>query len=175
VFTARYELSPYMKQTRFLFERLNISTYFVINVQLARTPIKHLAVLLDSKLLFHHHVDYAFSQPLKILGIIPTMTFYFSAFDSFLLLYVTLVRSKLEYASPVWNSIKTTDASKLQRVQRKFVALCFSRFFPQNSYNYASALEHLKLHIEDIILMVWSSFRLLYEINFVLPCLLTVV
>jgi hypothetical protein len=51
---------------------------------IARTDsIKDLGVLLDSKLLFHHHVHYVFSQSLKMLGIIRTMTFSFSAFDSF--------------------------------------------------------------------------------------------
>jgi hypothetical protein len=111
---------------------------------IARTDsVKDLGVLLDSKLLFHHHADHVFSQSLKMLGII--RTFSFSTFDSCLLLYVTVVRSKLEYASPVWNSITTTDASKLERVQQKFVALCFCRCFPQNSYNYASALEHFKV------------------------------
>jgi hypothetical protein len=74
------------------------------------------------------------------------MTIFFSTFDSFLFFYVTLVTTELEYASSVWNSITTTDASKLEGVQQKFVALCFSRFFPHTSYNYASPREHLKLH-----------------------------
>jgi hypothetical protein len=73
----------------------------------------------------------------------------------------TKVRSKLEYASPVWNSITTTDASKLGRIQWKFAALCFSHFFPHISYNYASALDHLKLHTLQVRrhhLMLFSSF-----------------
>jgi hypothetical protein len=52
----------------------------------------------------------------------------------------------VEYASVVWNSITSTDANKLERIQQKFAALCFNRFFPQFDYIYALALEQLKLH-----------------------------
>jgi hypothetical protein len=32
-------------------------------------------------------------------------------------------------SSVVWNSITTTDSAKLERIQRKFVTLCYTRFF----------------------------------------------
>jgi hypothetical protein len=62
------------------------------------------------------------------------------------MLYCTLIRSNLEYASFVWNSVTTTDANKLERIQKKFAALCYNRFLPQVHYTYSNALEHLKLH-----------------------------
>jgi hypothetical protein len=45
-----------------------------------------------------------------------------------------------------WNSITSTDASKLESIQRKFLALCQNRFFPQIHYSYVNALEHLNFH-----------------------------
>jgi hypothetical protein len=65
---------------------------------------------------------------------------------SVLYFYFALVSSKVEYASVVWNSITSTDANKLERIQQKFTALCFKRFFLQADYCYGFALE-LKLHI----------------------------
>jgi hypothetical protein len=40
------------------------------------------------------------------------------------MLYYALVRPELEYASVAWNSVTITDSNKLERSQRKFVALC---------------------------------------------------
>jgi hypothetical protein len=45
--------------------------------------------------------------------------------ESMLRLYIALARSKPEYASVVWNSIASTDASKPERIQQRFAALCF--------------------------------------------------
>jgi hypothetical protein len=60
-------------------------------------------------------------------------------------LYFTLVRSKLEYASVVVNSITSTDANKLERIQQKFASVCFYRFVPHVPYTYNDALEKLSL------------------------------
>jgi hypothetical protein len=39
-----------------------------------------------------------------------------------------MVRLKVEYASVVWNSVKSTEARKMECIQRKFAALCQNRF-----------------------------------------------
>jgi hypothetical protein len=63
-----------------------------------------------------------------------------------LTLYIALVRSNIEYASVIWYSITSTDANKLERIQQRFAALCFNRFFPGAHYCNPLALEELKLH-----------------------------
>jgi hypothetical protein len=55
--------------------------------------IKDLGVFIDSKLYFHSHVDYIFSQSIKLLGLIHNITFSFSTLDSLLILYFLLVRT----------------------------------------------------------------------------------
>jgi hypothetical protein len=60
-------------------------------------------------------------------------------------LYFTSVRSKLEYASEVWNSITSTDANKLEPIQQKFASVCFYRFLPHVPYIYTNDLAKLNL------------------------------
>jgi hypothetical protein len=53
----------------------------------------------------------------------------------------------LEYACVVWNSITSTDANKLERIQQKFASVCFYRFSPQVAYTFTVvALEKIGLH-----------------------------
>jgi hypothetical protein len=52
-----------------------------------RDTVKDLGIILDTKLYFHPHVDYIFSQALKLLGLIHAITFSFSSIDSFFMSY----------------------------------------------------------------------------------------
>jgi hypothetical protein len=74
--------------------------------------------MLDSKLHFHRHVDYLRSQALKLLGLIRVITYNFSSLGSLKVLYITLIRSKLEYASVVWNNLNLADSNKLENIQK---------------------------------------------------------
>ena len=69
-----------------------------------------------------------------------------STLDSLLILYLTLVRPKLESASTVWNFLTCTDAKKPERIQRKFTALCQYRFFTHNHATYEVFLKFLNFH-----------------------------
>ncbi|PNF38213.1 hypothetical protein B7P43_G13470 [Cryptotermes secundus] len=80
-----------------------------------------------------------------VFGLIGSITYRFSSLECLYVRYFTLVRPKLEYASVVWNSITSTDANKLERIQQKFASVCFYRLFPRISYTYTYALEKLSL------------------------------
>lgn len=75
--------------------------------------IKESAVQLESKLYFQAYVDYTLSQSVWMLGLMKTINYSSSNLDNLLILYLTIVRTKLEYDSTVWNSITSAEAKKL--------------------------------------------------------------
>jgi hypothetical protein len=50
-----------------------------------------------------------------------------------------LIRSKLEYASVIWDELTLTNSNKIENIQRKFVNLCFFGVLR----NYDLILSHL--------------------------------
>jgi hypothetical protein len=114
---------------------------------IARTSsIKDLGVVFNSKLYFHNHVHFIFSKCIKLLGFIRSIAFSFSSLDCLFVLYTVLVRPRLGYISVVLNAITATDSKKLERIQQKFVSVCFYRFFPCLLYSYNFALTKIYLH-----------------------------
>jgi hypothetical protein len=158
-----------------LLQKEKCSEYQLCHAGNTRTSsIKVVGVFFVSKLRFHNHVDFIFSECIKILGCIRSITFTSSSLDCLYVVYeyFTLVRSTLEHASLVWNSITSTDANKLERIQQKFASLCVYRFPPHVLYSYIFALEKLspqslrkrRHHID-----VHFLFRSIMVINPALP------
>jgi hypothetical protein len=86
-----------------------------------RDYIGDLGVLTDTELHFHQQVDNIFSQVIRLLGLIRSVTSCWSP-HGLQTLYCTLVRPKLQYTAAVWISVTCCDACKLQ-----FVSLCLHR------------------------------------------------
>jgi hypothetical protein len=68
-----------------------------------------LGVLMDSKLTFSEHVDVTVSNARQMLGFIMRVGRDFRDPYALTSLYVSLVTSKLEYASSVWMPLRDSD------------------------------------------------------------------
>jgi hypothetical protein len=75
--------------------------------------------------------------------------FSFSALDSLLTLYFSIVRPLLDCANLAWNSVNYTDANRLEGIEGVSVAqytLCIQFFSPDvKGYSYANARQILNL------------------------------
>ena len=83
---------------------------------------KDLGVHIDYNINFQVHIGEIISKANKILGLIRRSFKYLNQ-DMFLTLYKTLVRSVLEYSSPVWSPRKKKDIKMVECVQRRATKL----------------------------------------------------
>ena len=92
--------------------RTNSHILFVNTIQsvcLSRvSSIKDLGILLDTKLSFDSHVNYAISRAYSMLGFLKRNTTEFSDPFTLKVLYNAFVRPYLEYCCIIWNPIYVT-------------------------------------------------------------------
>jgi hypothetical protein len=79
---------------------------------------KDIGVTIDAKLNFEKHIQTQVNKANQIVGII-RRSFKYLDFKTFCLLFKSLVRPILEYASSVWNPYKTKDIEAIENVQRR--------------------------------------------------------
>lgn len=108
----------------------------------------------------HTHVDYSFSQHVRMLGLLQNIIYSFSTLESIWILYLTPVRPKLEYASTVWNSIKSTNVKQLEGIQQKFVTQSQNRFF---------TLDHVRIFLNFWSLIPWTTEDFILTQCFLFP------
>lgn len=87
------------------------------------SEIKDLGVTFDSKLKFDRHIDQIVKKSYSMLGFIMRTTSNFNNHSCLQFLYNSLVRSRLEYNSFIWNPYQLTYKLKIERVQRKYTRL----------------------------------------------------
>lgn len=83
--------------------------------------VKDLGVVFDPKLTFVDHINSTVTSSFKTLGFVLRNIKDFQNIDSCKLLFNCLVRSKLEYASIIWNPIYDCHITSLENIQRRFL------------------------------------------------------
>lgn len=78
--------------------------------------------------LFSAAYDLYVLEALKLLGLSRATTFSFPTAASFLMLYFTLLTSRLECTSVAGNTLTPTEASNLELIHRKFQSLVSRSF-----------------------------------------------
>lgn len=95
--------------------------------------IKDLGITLDSKLHFDAHINLIVNKSFKLYNFVMRTCIPFKKTASYLLLYKSLVRSQLEYATSVWNPLYDKYHIQLEAVQRKFLRSMHYRCFRSKS------------------------------------------
>ena len=110
--------------------------------------IKDLGVVFTADGTFHKHVNMISSTAFKILGFINRNSAIFKSPYTYRLLYITLVRPKLEYASVIWSPYAIYDSKSIERIQHKFLRNFMYRCKqPMHAFNhdYTEALQRAEL------------------------------
>jgi hypothetical protein len=93
--------------------------YYMGNQLLERCEnMKDLGIIIDRKLNWNVHVSKTVSKANKVMGLVKRTVGYNAHTSVTRQLYISLVRSLLEYCTPVWNGLAMHDVILIERVQR---------------------------------------------------------
>ncbi|XP_077550804.1 uncharacterized protein LOC144164143 [Haemaphysalis longicornis] len=121
---------------------VQLSSYYMDNMCIENvSTLKYLGVHLSSNLTWNDHIDYVISKASRTLGFI-RRHLYLANQSTKLLAYTALVRSKMEYASLIWNPNQTYLINKLECLQNKA-----ARFVTKN-YSTTSSITAIKASLQ---------------------------
>lgn len=139
-----WQMEVNVKKSKFMtFSRANAQycyTYVFGNSNLERvTTYKYLGVHLTQNLSWKHHINEICHKAAQTLGFLRRVLRLAST-DVRLMAYNTLVRSKLEYASVIWNPSQKYLIDQIEAIQNKAVRFIFQK------YDWASITEFKRLN-----------------------------
>ena len=102
--------------------------------------VKDLGIIIDTKLDWKLHIE-TITKKCKQLIYWILSVFYNRDEHTLMTLFNSLIRSKIEYGSMVWNPHLTQDIVKVEQIQRLFT----SKIIGMNDYNYWERLQKLNL------------------------------
>lgn len=119
------------------------NTYFLNGKIISRVneKIKDLGVLVDAKLSFNFHVNACLASASKTMGFIIRQGVNFRKTETLIMLYNSLVRSRLENNVIIWNPFHVTYQDALERIQKRFLRYLFYRCF--NFFTYTIPYDEL--------------------------------
>lgn len=125
------------------FSRTNKTLDYIYSIQSVPLrvveEVKDLGVILDTKLSFTSHISNLSMKCFKLLGFIYRTSKGLNS-EAFMLLYVALIRSLLEFGCIVWSPHYAVHKDSLERVQKKFFYyLCYR--YRSNSYPLPSLVD----------------------------------
>lgn len=125
------------------------NTYHLEGNPIERVSIvRDLGVFIDCGLTFKNHVSFVVSSAMKVLGVISRLTKHFKKPHCSIHLFQSLVVSRLEFASVIWNSISVTQALIIERVQKRFVRIVYDRWIGRRVYyDYECLLNRFSLKL----------------------------
>lgn len=109
--------------------------------------IRDLGVMFDTQLNFINHIQQITNKGMKTLGFIIRTIKDFDSLEVIKIVYLSLVRSLLEFNSIIWSPYYQIHIRNIERVQHKFLRFInFKLHIPIQHINYTSLLNTLKLH-----------------------------
>lgn len=85
------------------------------------TTICDLGVVFDSKMSFRFHFESITKKASQLAGFITRQLKLFRKAQLTITIYNSIIRSILEYCSPVWNPVYEVHSNRLERIQKRFL------------------------------------------------------
>ena len=165
--------------------------YCILGEHLSRTDkIRDLGVVFMEKLNFNEHIINMVNSAYKTLGFVLRNSRNFNNINTFLVLFNSFVRSKLEYGSNVWSPNAFCHNNHIEKVQKKFVRYLYFKLFGLSPFriSYLDQIQYIKTcrnkkiltlslrrdiaslcFVHKIIHNSINSPEILQEINFKVP------